>query len=99
MTLLTRIAERVINRPLLVHPDKLPIVLSVLEGRIPVGDVSGLRRAADEHIDAMPDAGAGDHARAVARRIALRRRRQRMTIRRPARSAYCRIAGRPTASR
>jgi hypothetical protein len=56
MTLLTRIAERVINRPLLVHPDKLPIVLGVLEGRIPLGDLSDLRRMAEAHIDAMPNA-------------------------------------------
>ncbi len=37
MTLLLHIADRVLNRPLLVHPDKLPIVLSVLEGRLPIG--------------------------------------------------------------
>jgi len=36
MTMLYRIAERVLNRPLLVHKDKIPLILSVLEGRIPV---------------------------------------------------------------
>jgi signal peptide peptidase SppA len=56
MTMLLRIAERVLNRPLLVHPDKVPIILGVLEGRIPIGDVSELRRCADEHIDRMPEA-------------------------------------------
>jgi signal peptide peptidase SppA len=56
MTLLTRIAERVLNRPLLVHPDKLPIVLGVLQGRIPLGDVSDLRRQAEDNIAAMPEA-------------------------------------------
>jgi signal peptide peptidase SppA len=54
MSLLLKIAERALNRPLLVHPDKLPIVLGILEGRIPLGDISALRQAAEEHIDAMP---------------------------------------------
>jgi signal peptide peptidase SppA len=53
--LLTRIAERVINRPLMVHPDKLPIVLGVLQGRIPLGDISDLRRQAEANIEAMPE--------------------------------------------
>jgi signal peptide peptidase SppA len=56
MTMLLRIAERVFNRPLLVHPDKLPLILAVLEGRIPLGDVSELREAAEAGIDAMPEA-------------------------------------------
>lgn len=56
MTLLLRIAERALNRPLLVHPDKLPIILDVLHGRIPLGDVSEARRIAEAHIDAMPSA-------------------------------------------
>jgi signal peptide peptidase SppA len=59
MTLLTRIAERVINRPLMVHPDKLPIVLGVLQGRIPLGDITDLRRQAEANIEAMsPEARA-----------------------------------------
>src|SRR6266404_8537737 len=62
MTMLARIAERVLNRPLLVHPDKLPIVIGILEGRIPLGDISDLRRAAESNIDQMPDA-----ARAIMR--------------------------------
>lgn len=54
MTMLLRIAERVLNRPLLVHPDKVPLILSVLDGRLPLGDVSDLRRQADAHIQGMP---------------------------------------------
>ncbi len=34
--LLLRIAERVLNRPLLLHPAKAEIILHVLEGRIPL---------------------------------------------------------------
>lgn len=56
MTILLRIAERVMNRPLLVHPDKVPLILGVLAGRIPIGDVSELRRVAEANIDAMPTA-------------------------------------------
>ncbi|MEY9578685.1 signal peptide peptidase SppA [Bradyrhizobium diazoefficiens] len=56
MTLLARIAERVLNRPLLIHPDKLPLIMEVLEGRIPVGDVSELHRQAEANVDRMPDA-------------------------------------------
>lgn len=37
MSLLMQIAERALNRPLLIHPDKLPIILGVLEGRLPIG--------------------------------------------------------------
>jgi hypothetical protein len=54
MPMLLRIAERALNRPLLVHPDKVPLILAVLQGRIPLGDTDALRRAAEEHIDAMP---------------------------------------------
>lgn len=56
MSMLLRIAERALNRPLLVHPDKIPLVLGVLEGRFPIGDVSDWRRAAEARIDALPDA-------------------------------------------
>ncbi len=56
MTMLLRIAERVLNRPLLIHPDKIPLILSVLEGRIPLGDTSSLRAVAEANIDAMPEA-------------------------------------------
>lgn len=36
MTILYRIADRVLNRPLLIHKDKLPLIMDVLDGRIPV---------------------------------------------------------------
>lgn len=55
MTLLYRIAERALNRPLLIHPDKVPLILSVLEGRIPIGDTSELRAAAEDRIAALPE--------------------------------------------
>lgn len=54
MSLLLRIAERVLNRPLLVHPDKVPFVLAVLDGRIPLGDVSELREQAEANIAELP---------------------------------------------
>jgi signal peptide peptidase SppA len=41
-SLLVHIADRVINRPLMVHPDKLAIIASVLDGRIGI-DASELR--------------------------------------------------------
>ena len=37
-TFLMRIAERVLNRPLLIHPDKLAIITEVLAGRIGIDD-------------------------------------------------------------
>lgn len=55
MTMLLRIADRVLNRPLLIHPVKVPFVLGVLEGRLPIGDVSDLRRAAEEDLAALPE--------------------------------------------
>ena len=42
---LINIADRVLNRPLMVHPDKLAIIASVLDGRIGI-DASGLTAAA-----------------------------------------------------
>jgi len=56
MTILLHIAERVLNRPLLVHPDKVPLILSVLQGRLPIGNVDALVDAAEARIAAMPDA-------------------------------------------
>lgn len=56
MSILYRIAERALNRPLLVHPDKIPVILGVLEGRIPLGDISDWRAAAESRIDSMPPA-------------------------------------------
>ncbi len=35
--LLLHIADRVLNRPLLIHPSKAEVILHVLEGRIPLG--------------------------------------------------------------
>jgi signal peptide peptidase SppA len=57
MTTLIRIAERVLNRPLLVHPDKVPLILSVLSGRIPIDEnaIAGLRAEAEQRIDDLPD--------------------------------------------
>lgn len=56
MSLLMHIAERALNRPLMVHPDKLPLILGVLEGRIPLGDISALKDTARAHIENLPDA-------------------------------------------
>lgn len=56
MTMLLRIAERVLNCPLLIHPDKVPLILSVLDGRIPLGDTSDLLRASFTSIADMPEA-------------------------------------------
>lgn len=54
MSLLLQIAERALNRPLMVHPDKLPLIMGVMEGRIPLGDIAALSKEAREHIAAMP---------------------------------------------
>ena len=54
MTMLLRIAERVLNRPLLVHPDKVPLILGVLQGRLPIGETDELRMLAEAHIGRMP---------------------------------------------
>lgn len=35
-SVLFQIAERVFKRPLLIHPDKLPLILAVIEGRLPI---------------------------------------------------------------
>lgn len=59
MTILAHIADRAINRPLLIHPDKVPLILGVLEGRIPI-DVRSLTAAApvDPSVEMSPDAQA-----------------------------------------
>lgn len=56
MTILLRIAERALNRPLLIHPDKVPLILGVLSGRIPVDEaaIERMRAAAEQRIDALP---------------------------------------------
>ncbi|MCX5513428.1 peptidase S46 [Kaistia algarum] len=53
MTMLLRIAERVLNTPLLVHPDKIPILLSVLQGRLPISALP-VSRQIDE---SLPESG------------------------------------------
>ena len=45
--ILMHIAERVLNRPLLMHPAKAEIILHVLEGRLPLGG-SGLEQLSPE---------------------------------------------------
>jgi signal peptide peptidase SppA len=56
MTVLLHIAERVLNRPLLVHPDKLPLILAVLQGRIPISgaDLETWREDAEARLSALP---------------------------------------------
>lgn len=56
MSILLRIAERALNRPLLIHPDKAPLILGVLSGRIPVDQaaVEAWREAAQARIDLLP---------------------------------------------
>src|SRR3989304_4570629 len=56
MTPPLHIAGRGITRPLLLHPDKLPIILGVLEGRIPITAAPQLAAAAERNIAAMPEA-------------------------------------------
>lgn len=56
MSLLLRIAERTLNRPLLVHPDKLPLILGILEGRIPVESTAEWKAIAEANIDQLPEA-------------------------------------------
>lgn len=57
MTNLIRIAESVLNRPLLVHPDKVPLILSVLSGRIPLDSeaIADLRERSESQIDGLPN--------------------------------------------
>lgn len=47
MTTLIRIAEKVLNRPLMIHPDKLTLIASILEGRIGI-DATELREMMPE---------------------------------------------------
>lgn len=56
MSLLLKIAERTLNRPLLVHPDKLPLILGILEGRIPIQETGAWRAIAEARIDEFPEA-------------------------------------------
>jgi signal peptide peptidase SppA len=41
-TTLHRIAERIINRPLLIHPSKVPFIMDTLQGRLPIETVEPL---------------------------------------------------------
>lgn len=56
MTILWNIAFRMFNCPLLFQPEKAAVIVSVLRERLPIGDVSELRRAAEANIYAMPTA-------------------------------------------
>lgn len=47
MSTLMRIADRVLNRPLMIHPDKLTLIASILEGRIGI-DATELREIMPE---------------------------------------------------
>ncbi|MBY0382775.1 MAG: S49 family peptidase [Xanthobacteraceae bacterium] len=47
MTILAHIADRIINQPLLIKPEKLPAILAALEDRLPV-DVSALIAAHEQ---------------------------------------------------
>lgn len=53
MTHLYRIADRVLNRPLLIHPDKLELIASVLGGRIGI-DIGHIDPQANRYIG-LPD--------------------------------------------
>jgi capsid assembly protease len=66
MSILIRIAERVLNRPLMILPDKLALIASVLEGRIGI-DATELRELAQR----APDASrfTGSHISEDGRRV------------------------------
>ena len=53
-TTLARIADRVLNRPLMIHADKLALIASLLDGRIGI-DATGLTRDFQQSV-LMPDA-------------------------------------------
>lgn len=56
MSKLIHIADRVLNRPLMVLPEKLALIASVLEGRINI-DATDLKEIeADAHLQTGPDA-------------------------------------------
>lgn len=54
MTTLWRLADRMLNRPLLVHPDKAPLILAALDGRLPVAVESRMVEAAEAHVAELP---------------------------------------------
>lgn len=49
MSVLAHIADRVLNRPLMIHPDKLTLIASILDGRIGI-DASSLGGTAPEQL-------------------------------------------------
>ncbi|WJR74919.1 hypothetical protein [Bradyrhizobium sp. NP1] len=55
MTKLAHIADRVLNRPLMIHPDKLSLIASVLDGRIGI-DASSFADIEAEYLKQAPDA-------------------------------------------
>lgn len=55
MSKLVHIADRVLNRPLMLLPDKLALVAQVLDGRIGI-DASDLPEIEAEHLKNGPDA-------------------------------------------
>lgn len=54
MSILFQIAERALNRPLLIHPDKAPLILDVIAGRIKI-DAGSLAAIAAENIAGLPE--------------------------------------------
>jgi signal peptide peptidase SppA len=54
MSPLLRFCERALNRPLLIHPDKLPLIVGVLEGRLQLG-TDPLVAEARKRIDGLPE--------------------------------------------
>lgn len=56
MSVLYRIADRVLNQPLMVHPDKLSLIASVLEGRIGIDASSLAAIEAGRHKKPSPEA-------------------------------------------
>lgn len=55
MTKLAHIADRVLNRPLMIHPDKLTLIASILDGRIGI-EAADLRDFSADQLAALPEA-------------------------------------------
>ena len=47
MSVLLHLADRVLNRPLMIHPDKLTLIASILDGRIGIDSASLAGKDAD----------------------------------------------------
>jgi ClpP class serine protease len=54
MTKLAHIADRVLNRPLMILPDKLSLIASVLDGRIGI-DAKGFEEIEADYLKSAPD--------------------------------------------